>query len=512
MPGLSRRSALILGGVGIAGTAVGGTGFFVNQRIYSTTSLAIPSGSDLVEPPELRSISGTLTVDLESSPQQVTIAGRDVRALSYNGGVPGPTLRVRAGDALSVSLRNGLADPSNLHVHGLHVSPENNGDNMFVTVEAGDSFDYQYELPANHPPGVYWYHPHHHGFVSDQVFGGLYGAIIVEDPDPIPASRERVLVISDMTLDSTGTISAATAMEKMSGREGDLVLVNGQLTPSMTARPGERERWRIINACVSRYLRLRLDGQQLSLLGIDSGRFEAAHDVDEVVLAPGNRADLLVTGTAGTSVLRAHTYDRGTSGGMMMGVGGSAGADDIALATFHVAGDDVAPVAAIPGQPVPRDLRTATVTARRELIFAMGMGGNMGGAMGGETGSGMGGNMDGGTGGGVGGGMMSATINGQVFDATRVDTTVQFDSVEDWMLTNTSPLDHPMHLHVWPMQIIEQSGRPVETIMWQDVVNIPARSTVRVRIAFDDFSGRTVYHCHILDHEDSGMMGVITAN
>jgi FtsP/CotA-like multicopper oxidase with cupredoxin domain len=403
-----------------------------------------------------------------------------------------------------VSLRNGLADPSNLHVHGLHVSPENNSDNMFVTVAAGDSFDYQYELPANHPPGVYWYHPHHHGFVADQVFGGLYGAIIVEDPDPIPASRERVLVISDLTLDSTGTIPAATAMEKMSGREGDFVLVNGQLTPRMTARPGERERWRIINACLSRYLRLRLDGQQMSFLGIDSGRFEAAHEVSEVVLAPGNRADLLVTGTAGISALRAHTYDRGISGGMMVGSGSSTAAADIALATFHVAGDDVATVAAIPGQPVPRDLRTATVTARRELIFAMGMGGGMGG----DTGDGMGGGM----GDGMGGGMMSATINGQVFDATRVDTTVQFDSVEDWLLTNTSQLDHPMHLHVWPMQIIEQSGQPVKTIMWQDVVNIPARSTVRVRIAFDDFSGRTVYHCHILDHEDSGMMGVITAN
>ena len=246
---------------------------------------------------------------------------------------------------------------------------------------------------------------------------------------------------------------------------------------------------------MSRYLRLRLDGQQMSLLGIDSGRFEAAHEVNEVVLAPGNRADLLVTGTIGTSVLRAHTYDRGRSGGMMMGGVGSTAAADIALATFIVAGDVVATVAAIPGQPVPRDPRTATGTARRELIFAVGMGGNMGGGMGGDTGSGMGGGMD--------GGMMSATINGRAFDATRVDTTVQFDSVEDWLLTNTSPLDHPVHLHVWPMQIIEQSGQPVKTIMWQDVVNIPALSTVRVRIAFDDFSGRTVYHCHILDHEDS---------
>ena len=111
----------------------------------------------------------------------------------------------------------------------------------------------------------------------------------------------------------------------------------------------------------------------------------------------------------------------------------------------------------------------------------------------------------------MGGGMMSATINDRTFDAAQVDTTVQFGSIEEWMLTNTSTLDHPLHLHVWPMQIVEQDGQPLESVLWQDVVNIPARSTVRVRIAFDDFNGRTVYHCHILDHEDAGMMGVIQA-
>ena len=264
------------------------------------------------------------------------------------------------------------------------------------------------------------------------------------------------------------------------------MLVNGQLTPEMTAQPGERERWRIVNACVSRYLRLRLDGQQLTLLGIDSGRFETAHDVDEVVLAPGNRADLLVTSSVGTSTLRTLPYDRGSAGGMMGG--GFSNGEEVALATLTVAGDSVAAQPAIPRQPAERDLRTATVNARRELVFAMGMGG------------------------GMGGGMMSPTINGRQFDASRIDTTVQFDSVEEWLLTNTSTLDHPLHLHVWPMQVIEQNGQPVDTLMWQDVVNIPARGSTRVRIAFEDFSGKTVYHCHILDHEDNGMMGIINAN
>jgi len=482
---ITRRNALILGGVGAVGVGVGGTGLWMTQDASSPVPSQTGVGKEFTEPPELRSRNGALSVALEAAAGQVTVAGNTVTALSYNGGLPGPTLRVRAGDTLRVSLHNGLADPSNLHVHGLHVSPENNSDNVFVTVPAGDSFDYRYELPLNHPPGVYWYHPHQHGFVTDQVFGGLYGAIIVEDPTAIAVSRERLLVISDITVGSGGTIPAATAMEKMSGREGELVLVNGQLAPVMASRPGERERWRIVNACVSRYLRLRLDGQRLTLLGMDSGRFSSPRTVDEILMAPGNRADLLVMGAAGTSLLRTRHYDRGSSAGMM-GRGPERPAGDITLATLTVAGESAAAAAAVPRQALPRDLRAATVTARRELVFAMGTGG-------------------------MGGGMMSPTINGRTFDPSRVDETVQFGSVEEWLLTNTSTLDHPMHLHVWPMQIVEEGGRVVDTAIWQDVVNIPARGTTRVRIAFDDFSGRTVYHCHILDHEDAGMMGIIQA-
>ncbi|MDH6238083.1 FtsP/CotA-like multicopper oxidase with cupredoxin domain [Cryobacterium sp. CG_9.6] len=433
---ITRRTALLLGGVGAASVAVGATGLTLQASTLLPAELN--GGAELTEPTELRSSGGALTVDLEATAGQLSVAGRTVQALGYNGGTPGPTLRMRAGDTVNVSLRNGLTDPSNLHVHGLHVSPENNGDNMFVTVPAGDSFDYEYTLPADHPPGVFWYHPHHHGFVTDQVFGGLFGAIIVDDPDPIPATRERVLIISDVTLTAGGTVATATAMQKMSGREGELVLVNGQLSPRLTAQPGDRERWRIVNACVSRYLRLRLDGQQMSLLGIDSGRFASPREVAEIVLAPGNRADVLVTAAEGTSALHTLAYDRGNAGGMMGG--GSTSTADTTLATLNVAGEVAAESGAIPRQRTPRDLRSAAVTARRELVFAMGMGG-------------------------MGGGMMSPTINGRAFDASRDDETVQFGSVEEWLLTNTSNLDHPLHLHVWPMQIVEQNGQAVDSVI-----------------------------------------------
>jgi len=110
---------------------------------------------------------------------------------------------------------------------------------------------------------------------------------------------------------------------------------------------------------------------------------------------------------------------------------------------------------------------------------------------------------------GMGGGMMGFTINGREFSTARTDTTVAAGSVEEWTLTNPSPMDHPFHLHVWPMQVVEEGGRALDRPEWRDVVNVPAQGRVKVRVAFKDFAGRSVYHCHILDHEDLGMMGVI---
>ncbi len=415
------------------------------------------------------------------------LGGRPAGALCYNGTVPGPTLRLRPGDELTIRLLNSLGEPTNLHVHGLHVSPQANSDNVFVEVMPGESFDYSYRLPPDHPPGVYWYHPHHHGMVAGQIFAGLFGAIIVEDPEAIPVDRERVLLVSDTTLDSAGNIAAVSPMERMAGREGELLLLNGQGSPLLTARPGERERWRIVNACVARFVRLRLDGQQLQLLGMDSGRSPDPETINELLLAPGNRADLLLTAAAGESVLQALPYNRGGMPGMM-GQGQAPAGGTAALAIVRVGGEPGAPHSAVTARPAPEDLRSEAVAARRQLILAMGGGpGGMGGGMGG----------------------MRFTINGREYSGARTDTVVAAGSVEEWTLVNTSPMDHPFHLHVWPMQLIEDNGRVLDSVDLRDVVNVRANGRATVRIAFRDFSGRSVYHCHILDHEDQGMMGVI---
>lgn len=502
-PRWTRRSVLLLGAAGAA--AVTGGALLWNAARDAgdarppaigaspgppptpgaTEAPGAPAGA-LREPEVLASVDGRLDLALAAALVETEVAGRRVRALSYRDGVPGPTLRVRAGDRITLRLRNELDAPTNLHAHGLVVSPEGNGDNVFVRIEPGGAFDYEYRLGTDHPPGVFWYHPHDHGNTAEQVFGGLFGAIIVEDRTPIPASRERLLIVSDTGFDAAGDLHVATQAERMLGREGDLVLVNGQLGPIMAAAPGDRERWRLVNACSSRFLRLRLDGQRMALLGIDGGRFAAPRDVDEFVLVPGNRADLLVTAVEGEAVLRTLPFDRGAMG--MLGAPSSAttGAD---LAAFTVAGAAGAPMGPVPRPTAPRDLRAEAVTGRRTVRLAMGMGGMAGGM----------------------GGGMAFTIDGREFDHDRVDLGVAHGAIEEWTIVNESPMDHPFHLHVWPMQLVEVDGAALAAadVDVRDVVPARARSTTVVRIAFGGLTGRTVYHCHILDHEDHGMMGVI---
>jgi FtsP/CotA-like multicopper oxidase with cupredoxin domain len=486
---LSRRQVLILGGIGVGAVAAGGTTAAVllsrpqEPAIVpsATPTPTVPpfDAGTLTEPPVLASADGRLTLELAAAPTTVDIGGVPVQALAYNGTLPGPTLRLRAGDRVSLGFANQLAAPTNLHTHGLVVSPEGDSDNVFVMIDPGSGHDYEYVLGADHPPGVFWYHPHHHGNSAEQLFGGLYGAIIVEDQDPIAVARERLLVVSDIGFDAAGIVDAASNTALMQGREGGVVMVNGQVGGTMLARPGERERWRVVNACASRYLRLRLDGQSLTLLGIDGGRYDEPRAVEEVVLTPGNRADLLVTMAEGTAMLRTLPFDRGR-----MGPGAPAsnttGAD---LASLTVAGDAGEAAEPIPAHQPQRDLRAEPITGSRTLTLAMGGGG--------------------------GGGGMQFTIDGRQFDEARIDTEVAAGAIEEWTIVNTSTMDHPFHLHVWPMQLVEVNGAAVPGIDYQDVVPVPANGRAVVRIAFEGLTGRTVYHCHILDHEDLGMMGII---
>ncbi|MGI5132818.1 multicopper oxidase family protein [Pseudonocardia sp. CA-107938] len=262
---ISRRRAIVLGGLGVVGLATGAVGWMNTSAGTDPAEASRPSvtGADLLQPVELTSEHGRLQVELVAA-TGVRLAGRDTAGFGFNGTSPGPTLRVRPGDELAVRLVNRLDRPTNLHTHGLRVSPQANSDNPFVRVDPGDSFDYLYRIPPDHPAGTHWYHPHHHGNVADQLFAGLAGALLVDVDQDLPVTAEQVLLVTDTTLDSAGHIVAATAGERMMGREGALVLVNGQHQPAIAAVPGASLRWRIINACVSRVMAVRLEGHGLT--------------------------------------------------------------------------------------------------------------------------------------------------------------------------------------------------------------------------------------------------------
>ena len=488
---IGRRRALQIAAVGAIAAASGGAGTWRWVIKPSLGSLMPSSGQALREPDGLTSSNGVLDVQLTAT-SGVTLAGRRTQAFGYNGTSPGPTLRVAPGDVLRVTLTNELLQTTNLHTHGLHVSPKANSDNVFRMVEPRQSAHYEYTIPADHPTGTFWYHPHHHGTVADQVFGGLFGALVVATAEESGAAQERVLVISDTTLAADGSVAEVSTQEVVAGRLGELVLVNGQLNPRIDSTAGTIERWRVVNACASRFLELRLDDHTWGFLGYDGQALGGPVERHTVVLAPGNRADLLMAPlAAGTFTLRTLAHDRGGMG-MMMGDGSTDTPAETSLATVQVAAG-AAPGATngsrlAPGRDVA-DLRSVSIDGQRTITFTMGMGMGMGG-----------------------GGGMKFGFDGQEFDPNRVDQEVALGTVEEWTLTNASPMEHPFHLHVWPMQVVDApdvdpSGPPD----WRDVVIVPAYGQVTVRIRFADFDGRAVYHCHILDHEDHGMMGIIQA-
>ncbi|MDF2980041.1 MAG: copper oxidase, partial [Actinomycetospora sp.] len=292
--GISRRRALGLLGLGAAVVAVGATGWATLGTTGATAAgSGPPRGEPLTAPTELTSRQGRLDVELTAAPG-ASLAGHAAAVWGYNGSSPGPTLRVRPGDVLAVRLRNGLDQPTNLHTHGLRVSPQGNSDNPFVHIAPGEAFDYRITVPDDHPAGTFWYHPHAHGHVADQLFAGLAGALVVDGAPEPAVTADRVLLITDTTLAADGRPAATDPAARTAGRQGELLLLNGQHQPVIPATSGDLQRWRLINATTSRTLTLHLDAHPLTRIALDGSTLPTATTGDTVRLAPGNRTDVLV--------------------------------------------------------------------------------------------------------------------------------------------------------------------------------------------------------------------------
>ena len=233
----------------------------------------------------LSSRDGKLHVDLVAAPATYAIGGHRFEGMLYNGQYMPPVWRLRAGDILTVTLQNQLADETNLHFHGLNVSPLNNGDNVFLHIAPKQTFTYQIKIPERHV-GLFWYHPHMHGDVDRQIIGGMSGGILVEGSDRLypflKGLTERVLLLKHHPI----------------GRADyeELVTVNGTVAPTIPIRPGEAQFWQIGNIGADRFLRLKIDGMPFYLIGRDGYFVPRPVRMDEVILGPGQRFSAIVVG------------------------------------------------------------------------------------------------------------------------------------------------------------------------------------------------------------------------
>jgi FtsP/CotA-like multicopper oxidase with cupredoxin domain len=439
---------------------------------------------------------------------------------AYNGAVPGPEIRVRQGERLRVAVENGLDEETTVHWHGMRVpNPMDGVPHLTQTpIAPGETFVYEFDCPD---AGTFWYHPHQRSF--EQVGRGLYGPLIVEEPEPLAVDRDVTWVLDDWRLLQDASISDdfGNRMDSgMSGRVGNTVTVNGRLPETFAVRAGERLRLRLINGANARIFGLEFEDHQPQVIALDGQPVEPhVPEGSRIVLGPAMRADLVIdmTGAPGNRFRVIDTFYRDLEYRLL----------DLVYGDKPLRGRPPDTPIQLPDNPLAEpDLPAAE---RHEIAFG-------GGMMSGMMGSGMRGGMmdrgqsDGGMGGGMmdrmmegmrGGGMMDGMMQGMRHDGIwTINGVSATGHVMDPLLTlvrgrsyvlalhNDTAWHHPIHLHGHSFRVLSRNGTATRHREWQDTVLMAPRE--RVEIAFvADNPGDWMFHCHILEHQASGMMGVI---
>jgi len=523
---------------------------------YKTIDVGKYGEKPLQNPPEIRSHNGVLTTDLVvqySNPETLNVAGCPLHLRTYGGQLVGPTLRVKPGDVMDVNLVNRLPietpdqiqkqfeqesqnahlgmfpaafNITNLHTHGLHVSPTGNSDNVLLNIPPATSLPYEIKTPADHPPGSFWYHAHAHGSTAIQVGSGMAGALIIDDdPAKIPPAlraanaAEKIMVLETILYNRDGELNQITALFPSPNSPSDCskpgnpdtwlcskrrVMINGQITPVITMRPGEIQRWRLIDAAFRESFSLNLEGHPLHEIALDGlyfGHIDTWPAGNSIELQPGYRSDVLVQAsqTLGTYRLLNGALPIGRS------VDAVAATNDNVIALIKVEGEPVnmalptneemASLAAFPGV----DLRKSA-NGVQEVVFKLGVDLQQG--------------------------RNYFQVNYQSFDS-MLPRKVVLNTTDQWSLTTIGdpaanngipPLPHVFHIHVNPFQMVRKDPAGADELVWKDTVlvptgtgpnNQPISQTVNVYTRYTDYIGQFVLHCHILDHEDLGMMQVV---
>jgi len=585
----ARRGAL-WGGLGAVLAGLFALAFWAGAAALANTAAVVsdpcvrpPVGSEVPEPANLRSVDGVLRVELSIHSHQEP-DGTVQYCYTLPDGRQAPTLRLHPGDRLILRLTNDLldvvaalglqagsralgsatlckvpaqrrADPcdggpmgaaaTNLHFHGLTVPAQCHKDDVLRTVvQPGDPpFEYRFEVPRDEPPGLYWYHPHIHGFSSRQVSGGASGALIVEGLERAQADvaglPERVFVIRDQPLanpNAPPSKSEPVVPKNLLERDGDAanngtgfgkpardLSINYVPVPypdyppaRIAMKPGERQLWRVANASAITYLNLALifqdnpqhhTPQQLGIVAIDgvpinvSGTGPAVTWVNHIGVPPGARVEFIVNGPPlGVPALFAtRTVDTGQGG---------ENDPNRALAAVVAVADAPEPPDSMPAHPqaLPAAARpwigSVTPARVRKLYFSEKLD-NPNDPNSATT--------------------FYLTVDGQApapFDPANPvpNIVVRQGDVEDWIIENRSSELHAFHIHQLHFQLLALSGFAVYEPFLRDTVNVPYYNgrdlqypSVRLRMDFrdPDTIGTYVYHCHLLEHEDGGMMGIV---
>ncbi|GGN41301.1 multicopper oxidase family protein [Streptomyces fuscichromogenes] len=430
------------------------------------------AGPRLQDPPELVSHDGVLKAAIVVERRKVRVGDRRLYATVYNGAYMPPTLRVRPGDRIDLTMTNRVDDDTNVHTHGLHVSPRSPSDDVFVALKHNQSYRYTYRLPFNHPTGTFWYHSHADMKSAPQVAGGESGVVIVEGlqqhlPPALRGITEHTIALKDFQVEGDSVRTHPLKIGAPTNRT-----VNGQQNPVITIRPGETQLWRLANIGANIYYKLHLPGSRFRVIAQDGIPVRTAYDQDTLVIAAGARFDVLVRGgRPGTSRLETLAYDTGPAGNRFPR------AD---LATVVTGGTPVHPATLPTGIARHEDLSDATIAARRTVVLTENKAGT------------------------------EFYLNGRQYDPRRTDFTGTLGTVEEWTIRNDSDETHSFHIHTNDFQLMSIDGKPHDPAhAWYDTIDVPVRGKAVIRIHYTDFTGKTVVHCHILNHEDMGMMGVL---
>jgi FtsP/CotA-like multicopper oxidase with cupredoxin domain len=503
-----------------------------------------------------------LRADLDvryTEPTATTIAGCPVRLRTYNGALVGPTLRVKPGDTMEINLRNDLPGDStpchkapkrmammagmamvpapavynvtNLHTHGLHVSPSGNSDNVLLEICPTETKHFEIHIPKDHPPGTFWYHSHVHGSTALQVSSGMAGALIIEggldDVPEIKTAKEKTFLLQQITYDQNGVLEdysnfgpGGWAATKRS------VTVNSQIAPLITMQPGEVQRWRFIHGGVRESLLLYVatdkgtSGGALNEIATDGnalGRIDAWSSPLE--MEPGYRSDVLFKAPAlppGQTSVRYYIFSTPILGARSL----SFRADRRNPAAFTAALNTVQPkgvIAAIDvaGAPVNMPLPSAaelaplapyqpikdseltgepqSVSFSIQSMDCSGPGGQCQPCPPGKT------------------CVISFMVDHYEYPNSPVRQ-LKLGTASQWTIAvdpNSLAPEHPFHIHVNPFEMVRQGPDSSDETVWKDTLLIHQTTALKyrtLRSRYTDFDGKFVLHCHILDHEDGGMM------